>query len=143
MKIGIDARKLSWIKSLGEFKSFILGMIFATAWSPCIGPVLGAILTLAAIEATIWKGAMLLFFYSLGLSIPFFLFSISMAQIPLIFRLISRFNRLISYSSALVLFVFGFLLFNNTVGWFSQSLTYNVLQAYVFRAFTYFGYKVH
>jgi cytochrome c-type biogenesis protein len=53
--------------------AYILGMAFAFGWSPCIGPILGAILTVAATAATVDKGIALLAIYSLGLGIPFLL----------------------------------------------------------------------
>ena len=48
-------------------------MAFAFGWTPCIGPILGSILVLASIEESINKGILLLFFYSLGLAVPFIL----------------------------------------------------------------------
>ena len=50
---------------------FIVGAAFAFGWTPCIGPILGSIITLAALEETASKGVLLLLFYSLGLAIPF------------------------------------------------------------------------
>jgi cytochrome c-type biogenesis protein len=53
--------------------AFLLGIAFAFGWTPCIGPVLGAILTLSASTADVAKGALLLAIYSLGLGLPFLL----------------------------------------------------------------------
>src|SRR5581483_3875752 len=53
--------------------SFIMGVIFAIAWSPCIGPILGSILVLATSAATLQSGVFLLLAYSLGLAVPFLL----------------------------------------------------------------------
>ena len=50
---------------------FIVGAAFAFGWTPCIGPILGSIITLAALEETVGRGILLLTFYSLGLAIPF------------------------------------------------------------------------
>ena len=60
-------------KSKGNFSSILVGMAFGFGWTPCIGPILGSILALASTEENINKGIMLLFFYSLGLGIPFIL----------------------------------------------------------------------
>ena len=57
----------------GNFSSILVGMAFGFGWTPCIGPILGSILALASTEESINKGVMLLFFYSLGLAIPFLL----------------------------------------------------------------------
>jgi cytochrome c-type biogenesis protein len=51
--------------------AFLLGVAFAAGWSPCIGPILAAILLLAAREESLWHAALLLFSYSLGLALPF------------------------------------------------------------------------
>ena len=53
------------------FGAYLLGLAFAFGWTPCIGPQLGAILSLAASEASLYKGMILLGFYALGLGIPF------------------------------------------------------------------------
>ncbi|MCA1839720.1 MAG: cytochrome c biogenesis CcdA family protein [Actinomycetota bacterium] len=55
----------------GPVGAFPLGMAFAFGWTPCIGPVLGGIFSVAATTTTAWKGAALLFVYSLGMGIPF------------------------------------------------------------------------
>jgi cytochrome c-type biogenesis protein len=57
-----------------------LGMAFAFGWTPCIGPILGAILTAAAATQTAPKGAFLLFVYSLGMGIPFILFALAYSK---------------------------------------------------------------
>lgn len=53
--------------------AYLLGLAFAFGWTPCIGPVLGAILTVSAVSATVSNGIVLLSFYSLGLGVPFML----------------------------------------------------------------------
>ena len=55
--------------------AFVLGLAFAFGWTPCIGPILATILTLASSEQTIVRGTLLLFFYSMGLGVPFILSS--------------------------------------------------------------------
>src|SRR5438874_7890669 len=51
--------------------AYVIGIAFAFGWTPCIGPVLGAILTTSAVSATVFQGVVLLSFYSLGLGLPF------------------------------------------------------------------------
>jgi len=58
-------------KPLGYFGSAFVGVTFGAAWTPCIGPILGAILTLAAAQGSVAQGSGLLAVYSLGLAIPF------------------------------------------------------------------------
>ena len=58
-------------KPVGLFGAYAIGLAFAFGWTPCIGPVLAAILSLAAVSESVSKGAVLLAVYSLGLGIPF------------------------------------------------------------------------
>ena len=64
----IDAKKNSRVAG-----SILIGMAFGFGWTPCIGPILGSILALASTEENLNRGIMLLFFYSIGLAIPFIL----------------------------------------------------------------------
>ena len=57
----------------GPLGTYLVGAAFAFGWSPCVGPILGGILTLAGSQDTVWQGMALLAIYSLGLGIPFFL----------------------------------------------------------------------
>jgi cytochrome c-type biogenesis protein len=59
----------------------VLGLAFAFGWTPCIGPVLGAILTTSAVSATVSQGIVLLSVYSLGLGIPFLVAAICMDRL--------------------------------------------------------------
>jgi cytochrome c-type biogenesis protein len=65
----------------GPAGAFPLGMAFAAGWTPCIGPVLGATLTLAASQGGALRGAGLLFFYSLGLGVPFLLLGLGVLRL--------------------------------------------------------------
>jgi cytochrome c-type biogenesis protein len=65
--------RLDVAKPIGPLGAYVMGLAFAFGWTPCIGPVLAAILAVAASEATVTKGAGLLAVYSLGLGIPFIL----------------------------------------------------------------------
>jgi cytochrome c-type biogenesis protein len=58
-------------KPLGYFGTLLVGIAFGAGWSPCIGPILGAIMTMAANEADLQRGLVLLAAYSLGLAVPF------------------------------------------------------------------------
>lgn len=62
----------------GPLGGFLLGLAFAIGWTPCIGPVLAAILTVAASQQTAWEGAALLGVYSLGLGVPFLLAALAL-----------------------------------------------------------------
>jgi cytochrome c-type biogenesis protein len=68
-----EARLDAGDKGGSSFGAYVLGLAFAFGWTPCIGPQLGAILSLAASEASVARGTMLLGIYALGLGIPFLL----------------------------------------------------------------------
>lgn len=74
----------------GRAGAFPLGMAFAVGWTPCIGPVLGAILTLAANQGSPARSILLLFFYSMGLGVPFLLIGLGLHRFLGAFRFLSR-----------------------------------------------------
>ncbi|MDI6891086.1 MAG: cytochrome c biogenesis protein CcdA [Thermodesulfovibrionales bacterium] len=99
----------------GYLGSFIIGITFAAAWSPCIGPILGTILLYAASEGSASYGLRLLSVYSLGLALPFFLSSLAINTFLSYSRILYRFMRLIMLLSGLLLIIFGVLLLSNKV----------------------------
>ena len=102
-------------KPSGYFGSFIIGMTFAAAWTPCIGPILGTILLYAASEGSASYGLKLLFFYSLGLALPFLLSSLAINTFLSYSKIIYRFMRPIMLLSGLLLIIFGILLLSNKI----------------------------
>jgi len=71
-------KRLSVEKPVGLWGAYVMGLAFAFGWTPCIGPILAAILAVASSEATVGKGAFLLGVYSLGLGIPFIVAALAM-----------------------------------------------------------------
>ncbi len=104
-KLNVNVGKASIISS------FILGSSFAFGWTPCIGPILASILTLAAMQDTIYKGIILLSFYSLGLAIPFFIAGILTDLILRSSRRIKKFFGVIEVLAGLLLIVIGILIY--------------------------------
>jgi cytochrome c-type biogenesis protein len=97
--------------SSGNFgASFLVGVVFSAGWTPCVGPVLSAILTLAASTQTAGQGALLLACYALGLGVPFLVVAALLdLALPLLRRL-GRALRLVSVIGGALLIVMGFLL---------------------------------
>jgi len=87
-----------------------LGGAFAICASPCIGPVLAGILTAAAATQGAWRGASLLFVYSLGLGIPFLLLAAGYANAGRVFRWFRRHGRAVEVAGGAVLVVMGILM---------------------------------
>ena len=93
----------------GPAAAMPLGMAFAVGWTPCIGPVLGAIVTLAANEGSL-RAVLLLLCYSLGLGLPFALVGLGVGRLMTAFRFFSRNYRWFSGVSGALLVVIGTLL---------------------------------
>jgi cytochrome c-type biogenesis protein len=87
-----------------------LGMAFAIGWTPCIGPVLAGILTAAATVEGAWRGAALLFVYSLGLGLPFLLLALGVTRTGRLFRWLRRHGRAIEVAGGSVLVLMGVLM---------------------------------
>lgn len=111
-------------KPPGLLGSFLVGMAFAFGWTPCIGPILGSILLFASTRKTLLEGIYLLFFYSMGLGIPFLL---SAAGIDLFFRTFSRIKgyvRWIEMGSGILLIVMGILMLTNSLSVIASYLSF-------------------
>lgn len=100
-------------KKFGVLGSVFIGMAFAFGWTPCIGPILGSILTLAAGEETVGRGIMLLVFYSAGLGIPFILTALLFNYLIGIFGFIKRNFKIVEMISGGLLMLVGILVFFN------------------------------
>ena len=77
-------------KPVGLWGAYVMGLAFAFGWTPCIGPILAAILSIAAAEATVTKGAGLLAVYSAGLGIPFLVAAFLVEQFSSLFAQMMR-----------------------------------------------------
>ena len=113
-------------KPFGLFGSYAVGLAFAFGWTPCLGPVLAAILSVAANAETVTKGAALLSVYSLGLGIPFL---IAAASVNVFLNFFARFKSKLAYvekfmGAALVLT--GFMFLTGTM----QTLSYWILETF-------------
>ncbi len=109
---------------LGYLSSALMGFFFGAGWSPCVGATLGAILTLALNEATVGRGALLLFVYSMGLGIPFLLMALGVGQAAGILRRARRAMRAVTIISGLFLILLGLLVFTNNLGWLAQWMPF-------------------
>ncbi|MDH4231451.1 MAG: cytochrome c biogenesis protein CcdA [Nitrospirota bacterium] len=102
-------------KPAGYIGTFFVGMTFAAAWTPCIGPILGTILVYASSKASAVYGFKLLAVYSFGLALPFFLSSLMFNSFLSYSGKIRKYMRGIMIASGLLLIIFGILLLTNNV----------------------------
>ncbi len=100
-------------KSASAVGSLLMGLAFAFGWTPCIGPILGAILVVASTKQSIGQGVMLLGVYSLGLAVPFLLTSIGLTQFMGFYRGFRKHLHTVEVVSGVVLIVIGTLLVTN------------------------------
>ena len=107
---------------LGVFAAPVMGMAFAFGWTPCIGPVLASVLSLAATEATLGRGVSLLLAYSLGLGVPFVATGVAFGRLAGALNWVKRHARVINLVSGLLLAAFGVLLFTNRLSRLSSML---------------------
>ena len=107
------------------FFPVVVGAAFGFGWTPCIGPVLGSILTLAAVESSIGKGILLLSFYSLGLAIPFILSGYGISKFLAFSKNFRKNIRIVSISGGVILLITGILILTNKL----QALGYFILEA--------------
>ena len=110
-------------KPAGMMGTLAVGAAFGAGWTPCIGPVLGAILTLAGTTESIWSGVGLLFVYSLGLAVPFMLAALALDWFLNAFRRFRRFIPVVEKASGVLLLCLGVLLLTGTFTILSGWLT--------------------
>jgi len=116
----------SGARRLGLFGPPVMGAAFAFGWTPCIGPFLASALLLGASGDTVAEGMIVLFFYSVGLGIPFLLTSLLLAKAFSAFNWVKRYLIQITVVSGLLLAAFGVLMVTGEISrlsaWFSDLL---------------------
>jgi cytochrome c-type biogenesis protein len=101
-------------ENLSYLSSFLMGIFFSAGWSPCVGPVLGAILTLSASGGSVVLGATLLASYSVGLSIPFLIAALGVGWVTSALRKYGKALHYLEIAMGVLLIVVGLLLFFGT-----------------------------
>jgi cytochrome c-type biogenesis protein len=114
-------KRLTLGKSLpaGYTRSFLIGILFAVAWTPCASPVLAGILALAFNSESAWSGGALLAIYALGLGLPFLAIGMFLGYATRWLQSIRRYLRYIYIVSGLLLIAVGVLVFLNKLHWLS------------------------
>ena len=110
------------------YSPILIGMAFAFGWTPCIGPILGSILVLAATEESINKGILLLISYSLGLALPFILSGYLIQKFLIFSKNFKKNINLVSKIGGFILLITGILILTNQL----QALGYYLLNFFPF-----------
>lgn len=108
-----DTRVQTSRKPATPLGALVVGTAFAFGWTPCIGPILGGILTIAGSKATVGEGVLLLAVYSAGLGVPFLLTSIAVDKFFLASARVRRHYRTIERVSGVLLIILGVLIFTD------------------------------
>jgi cytochrome c-type biogenesis protein len=108
-------------RKLGYLSSALMGVFFSAGWSPCVGPVLGAILTLAANGGSLVLGASLLTAYSAGLAIPFLVAALGIGWVSVILRRYGKVMRYVEIGMGVILVIVGILLFTGAFSLIAQT----------------------
>ena len=108
---------------LGNWAAPVMGMAFAFAWTPCIGPVLAAVLGLAATKSTLAGGVVLLLAYSLGLAVPFLVTGLAFGRLTSLYARARRGLWVVHLAGGAILVAFGALLLAGQLGWLASQFS--------------------
>lgn len=111
-------------RAKGPLSSLFLGMIFALGWTPCVGPVLASVLTLAAMTGSAARGIALLTVYSLGMAVPFIVLALTVDRFPVVQNALRRYSPVSLRVSGILLVILGLLIFFNKLGLISAYLAF-------------------
>lgn len=103
------------INDFSKSKNFIMGFTFGFGFTPCIGPVLGALLTLSSKSETLYSGVMYLILFSLGLAVPFLLIAVFSDKINLKNKVFTNFQKYSTNISGITLIGLGYLIFTDKI----------------------------
>lgn len=108
---------------LGNWAPPVMGFAFGFGWTPCIGPILGGVLLVAATQDTVAQGMLLLLAFSLGLGVPFVLAGIGLTKAFSAMKGFRRWMRPINITGGVVMAVFGAIMFTGNISWLSAQVS--------------------
>jgi len=109
-------------KPAGIIGSFLVGVTFGAAWTPCVGPILASVLIFASTKNSLFQGFSLLLAYTLGLAIPFFLSALAIERFLNVFRRFRNWMRWVGLASGILLVIMGVLIFFDLLGSLTQRI---------------------
>jgi len=129
----VAATKVPWLnyekrfnfartRGTGYLRSLLIGAIFSLGWTPCVGPILGGILTLAWSSQTVWQGVYLLLAYCLGLGLPFIAVGLALGAASRYIKWLSRHAFVTSIVAAVLLITIGILMLTGYLEYLSVLL---------------------
>ncbi|HEX5210238.1 MAG TPA: cytochrome c biogenesis protein CcdA [Pseudolabrys sp.] len=115
-------KRLDVAKPVGMWGAYVIGLAFAFGWTPCIGPILAAILAIAASEQTVAKGAGLLAIYSLGLGIPFLIAAFAVEPFAAFLARFKNYLHRVEQAMGALLVLTGIAFLTGSINWISVWL---------------------
>ncbi|MDQ4097183.1 MAG: cytochrome c biogenesis protein CcdA, partial [Actinomycetota bacterium] len=109
-------------RAAAPMRPFVVGVVFGAAWTPCVGPLLGAALTVAAASGQALQGTLLLIAYALGIGVPFLLASLGLASSGAARRRLQRIGPFVERLGGGLLIVLGVLLVTGAYGHLTSYL---------------------
>ncbi|MFD0958131.1 cytochrome c biogenesis CcdA family protein [Paenibacillus chungangensis] len=104
------------------FGAYLLGFTFSIGWTPCIGPILGAVLGLSASEGQATHGAFLMFIYALGLLVPFLVLALFSDILLRKMKQINRHINKLKIAGGVIIIMMGIILMTNNLNWFTTLI---------------------
>lgn len=123
--------KIKGLKAGTPISSILLGILLGIGWTPCVGPILGTILTFLINQGTVLDGAILMFVFSIGLAIPFLITALLLAQGRQLLQKVETATPIIRIISGLFLVIIGILFITNSL---------EVLGRFIFKALDFINY---
>lgn len=117
-----EARYHTNVQGASFIGAYVIGLAFAFGWTPCIGPILASVLTLAASEASLGRGVQLLFVYSLGLGIPFVLAAVAIRPFLSFMHRFKRHLGTMEKVMGVLLVITGLMFLTGTMTWVGQFM---------------------
>jgi cytochrome c-type biogenesis protein len=119
-----DVHLRSSVGKPGIWSAFLLGFAFAFGWSPCLGPIVGAVLGLASTSGTVGRGVLMLAVYSAGLSVPFVITALEMTRFLKFYKSFRKYLHVVELISGGLLLFIGGLVFLNKLAWLTGKLIF-------------------
>ncbi|MDP4145729.1 MAG: cytochrome c biogenesis protein CcdA [Bacillota bacterium] len=119
-----EKKLLSFNKASGKLGPIIMGIAFAFGWTPCVGPILSAILLYAGSLHTVSKGILLLTAYSIGMAVPFMITAVAMNSLLNKIKKFSKYLPAVSILSGILMIILGIFIFTNKLGIISSYFNF-------------------
>ncbi|OGI11044.1 MAG: hypothetical protein A2Y40_00165 [Candidatus Margulisbacteria bacterium GWF2_35_9] len=102
-------------KGKSNLAAFILGLVFAFGWTPCVGPILASVLVMASSQSTIYQGILLLFFYSMGIGLPFVFSAVAISKFFHLLKKYKKHMHKVKIISGIILIIIGLLIVTGVI----------------------------